>query len=495
VNATRACNLQATVSPATRQGNELSIAINPRNPQNILVTAKDYTPDYAGQCTWDGIYATVDGGRTWKDQNVPGSPWKRLQDPSEPLTPVSTFYCATDPVVAFGPDGTAYWAVQPYQCDPLSGSKTGEGVIPANPVSQATGASNGGGLNDWLWTCSSYYVLTSTDGGLTWPVDRIQQVAFGPRLEHDKGWISVAPDNTALLCWDHAPPSGTVLAVAGAQPPDIPNAPPVDNAIVCSQSKDQGKTWSAMTDMNQGWAGAYTWIDHDADNVAYDASVDGTNVIVSRSKDGVAWEKPSVVGPYKDPPPNADAYGFPGLKNSKFRVFTVPSLAVDRSRGPYGGSVYVTWMTYNTTKDEADVVLSASHDGGKTWSAPALVHDDDPARQTDHFMPAVSVGPDGTVDVSWYDRRVDPQNHLIDVFSTYSVDGGRTFARNLRVTDASFDEQYSHHQNGAVFLGDYRQGASSAGASTIAWVDTRNHKADVYVATIERPGANPPPGP
>ncbi|MCA1812648.1 MAG: hypothetical protein LC624_01700, partial [Halobacteriales archaeon] len=134
---------------------------------------------------------------------------------------------------------------------------------------------------------------------------------------------------------------------------------------------------------------------------------------------------------------------------------------------------------------------TASHDGGATWSAPMKVHDDGVSgRVTDHFMPAVSVGPDGTVDVSWYDRRVDPQNHLFDVFYTYSTDGGTTFAPNLRVTENSNDEQWSHHQNGAIFLGDYRDSDSGPGFAALAWVDTRNHKADVYVALVERPGAN-----
>jgi Neuraminidase (sialidase) len=106
-------------------------------------------------------------------------------------------------------------------------------------------------------------------------------------------------------------------------------------------------------------------------------------------------------------------------------------------------------------------------------------------------MPAISVGPDGIVDASWYDRRDDPANHLLGVYYSYSADGGATWAKNLRVSDVSFDEKYSHHQNGMVFLGDYREGASARGRTSFVWVDTRDQKADVRLATVLRGAATP----
>lgn len=465
------CNQQATVQPATRQANELSIAVNPTNALNLIAAGKDYTPNEAGECVWAGIYATHDGGQTWRNGNVPGSNWKRLTDPTAPIDPqLSRFWCATDPVVAFGPDGTAYWSVMPYQCDALSGSKTGRGVLPD------------GGLNDWFWTCSSMYVLVSEDGGATWPI--VREVAFGPRLEHDKQWLSVAPDGRVLLCWDRDPSYQLLSLVDVGSNPAQQLAP--GGVMTCSISSDRGRTWAPETDANPDWTGYFPWVDWDSRGTAWMASLDGEHVQVSWSQDGLTWSVPVPVGSYLDPPPGGE-YGWPVLRGSDFRIFALPSLAVDRSGGPHDGSIYVTWFDHSG--GQGDILLTYSRDG-QTWSTPQRVHDDDPALQADQFMPAVAVGPDGTVDITWLDRRDDPANHLYTLYHTYSVDGGQTFATNRRVGEHLSDEQFSHHQNGMVFLGDYLDLDASHGRAHAIWVDTRNGKADAFVATIERPSAN-----
>ncbi len=467
------CNIQATVEPEARQANELTIAVNPTNPLNIIASGKDYTPSEAVDCVRDGIYVTHDGGKTWQNSNVPGSPWRLLDDPAafEPDAELTKYWCVTDPVLAFGPDGTAYWSIMPYQCDAASGSKTGDGVLPQ------------GGFNDWFWTCSSMYVLVSDDGGATWPI--VREVAFGPRLEHDKQWMSVAPDGTVLLCWDRDPSYQITSALE--QVSSQLNAP---GYMVCATSHDKGRSWSDVTDVNPegSWDGFLPWVDWDSNNHAWMAAIDSEgNVIVSHSADGLAWDEPIVVGSYTNPPPSG-AFGWPALNGSAFRTFALPSLGVDRSGGPYDGTLYVTWMDHSGT--DAEVLMTVSHDAGATWTEPTRVHDDAPESGFDQFMPAVNVGPDGTADVVWYDRRDDPNNHLFDLYYTYSTDGGQTWAENLRVSESSSDEQYSHHQNGMIFMGDYIDIDSTHGHAYPVWVDTRNGKADAFIAIIERPGAN-----
>lgn len=473
------CNYQATVDPITRQANELSIAVNPKNPLNIVASGKDYTPNEAGDCVRDGIYVTFDGGSTWENSNVPGSPWRLAGSQPDAFSPdadLSKYWCVTDPVVAFAPDGTLYWTVMPYQCDAATGSKTGEGIHPD------------GGFNDWFWSCSSMYVLVSDDGGATFPI--IREVAFGPRLEHDKQWISVAPDGTVLLCWDRDPSYQATAFAPGGNPATQLTQP---GYMVCSTSIDQGRSWSDVTDVNPPadpvtgaagtWDGFLPWIDWDARNHAWMVFVDAAgNVGISHSPDGLDWDEPTIIGNYTNPPANG-AYGWPALSGSIFRTFALPALAVDRSGGSNDGNMVATWMDH---AGSAGVVLFSTFDGVQ-WTEAMPVN----ATVNDQFMPAVSAGPDGTFDMVWYDRRDDADNHLFDLYYAYSVDGGLTWSDALRVSEQSSDEQYSHHQNGMVFMGDYIDIDSDRGHAYPVWVDTRNSKADAFVAIIERPGANP----
>lgn len=465
-NGTERCNIESTRSPPTREANELSIAVNPTDPDNVVISGKDYTPEAAGDCTWDGIYVTHDGGETWSNGNIPGSPWKNSRNPSEAnVTPFSKYWCATDPVLAFGPEGTLYWTVMPYQCDPASGSKLGRGVLPM------------GGLNDWAFTCSSMYVLASHDGGRSW--DTISRVATGPLLMHDKQWIAAAPDGeTVLLCWDW-----NVAYVAARD-------------MVCSVSHDQAESWSPYERVAADWEtwddeALLPWIEFGPDGRAYMVFTTGITdergrIGVTWSDDGLDWHEPAEVASYRNPPERG-AYGWPALDGSDFRIFAVPSLAVDRSEGPHGGNLYLAWMDYIPETDEADVLLSTSTDGGGTWSEPLRVNDDDEGNGKDQFMPSVDVGPDGVVDLSWYDRRDDPDNHVFHLYYAYSADGGESVSENLRVTDVPSQEKHSRHQNGMIFLGDYRDTASSEGAAHLTWVDTRHEKADAFYAEVDRP--------
>ena len=107
---------------------------------------------------------------------------------------------------------------------------------------------------------------------------------------------------------------------------------------------------------------------------------------------------------------------------------------------------------YNVTVDgfknpaaNTDIFLSYSDDGGRSWSQPTQVNDDD--SQTDgytgsnddpglgqvdgrsQYMPEIAVDPTtGTVVLSWRDARDDAANARVATYLTTSIDGGNTFS-------------------------------------------------------------------
>ena len=113
-------------------------------------------------------------------------------------------------------------------------------------------------------------------------------------------------------------------------------------------------------------------------------------------------------------------------------------LAVDTTGGPFNGNLYVVYASDPAgVPDNSDVFFIRSTNAGGMWSAPVQIGGGGGA--TDQFEPFVAVGGLGTVSIAWYDRRNDAANNtLIDVFRTFSRDGGATIDPIVRVTDVSF---------------------------------------------------------
>jgi len=448
--ASKGCNHEMTPQ---NLGNEVTIAVNPTNPLNVVGGAKDYTQPAAGQCVWDGIYTTVDGGLTWKNQQLPGSNWNRLAGKTnEPTTALSKHWCATDPVVAFGPHGEAYYAAMGYQCDPVSASPTGAGTVPQ------------GGLNDWAFNCVQMYVLKSTDGGLTWPtVTALDPPGSFPATFHDRPWLAVDPESgTVYIGWITALDENWFYH----SPDGITWTGPI---IVSKQSTPAGDV--------PGGGGQGTMIAPGPDGMVVTTwnCGDNTQVVISHDH-GQTWDLP-ISAPTKC----NDKALYPG---GRPRVPDAAFPAVDYSDGPYKGRIYIASRT--DAFGHADIGFLRSRDGGKTWDALQKLNDDTDA-QAGQFFAAIGVNPNGVIDVVWYDQRNDPAHHSFDLYYTYSLDGGDTWAPNSRVTEVMTAPEYSHHQNGMVFIGDYIDIDSSVDYAHPVWLDTRNGVSDVYTAWIERP--------
>jgi hypothetical protein len=169
------------------------------------------------------------------------------------------------------------------------------------------------------------------------------------------------------------------------------------------------------------------------------------------------------------------------MGDNEYRTPRIPSMAVDQSDGNTSGNIYIVWN--DDRNENADILLVRSEDGGNTWSQPLQVNDDAENSTADQFFPFVDVSPLGDVHVVFYDKREDPDNYLIDVYYAHSTDGVE-FDPNWKITSNASDPQYSYHQSGSVFIGDYIGVDSNENYAYAVWADTRKEEADAFTAII-----------
>ena len=75
--------------------------------------------------------------------------------------------------------------------------------------------------------------------------------------------------------------------------------------------------------------------------------------------------------------------------------------------------------------------------------------------------------------MGWYDNRNDPFNAKVEYFVGKSTDGGKTFPKQMAVSDTAFNPCVGFP--GCGFFGDYTQLVSGPDAVVhAAWTDTRD---------------------
>lgn len=160
------------------------------------------------------------------------------------------------------------------------------------------------------------------------------------------------------------------------------------------------------------------------------------------------------------------------------RTRPYPMIAADNSFGPYRGRLYLVYATNEPAGNgnKPDIFLHYSTDQGATWS-PRVRVNDDPNPQANHqFFPAIWTDKEtGRLYIKWYDSRRVPTSDSMDVYATYTDDGGATFAPNQRISNKTFVTKIASSGNPPAYQGDYDAITSYRFGAMAVWTDFRNN--------------------
>lgn len=430
------------------QQNETGIAVNPRNPNQLVAVANDFS---CGTSTIRYHYST-DGGLTWRTNCLPFPGGYPYNDPF-------------DPTVAYDSRGNCYVAF-------------------GNTRNGASGDDYQNGV----------YVCKSTDGGITFQtavpvVENLQNVKAG-------SGGSQPFEDKYFICCDASPtsPNRDNVYVTWSH-----GAPAAGFVIVCSHSTDGGKTWSGMSNISRGGSPQGSVPACGPNGEVYCAwgnnSMSTTSqIMISRSEDGgTTWTAPKQVAQVQSVGTLNTSNGRLELTDKQnMRIATFPVLSVDVTNGPRKGTVYLAWQGNNNVP-EAHIFMATSNDKGQNWSSARII--DQANAGLDVYMPGMACDPvTGDLTIDYYDSRNSSDNTGYDLYASQSRDGGATFSE-YRITSVT-TKVYTLGQgsSGGSYYGDYQGLTAYGGTAWPCWWDCRtgsNYNAcHIYTAVI-RSSAKP----
>ena len=451
VSGSPTVNAVVNVTRDTTAQNETPLAVNPRNPQNLITGSNDW--NYNDGC---GVNASFNGGKTWTktlpNGFLPGVT-RYTNDPDVAGTGDGDF--GGDPAAAFGPDGTAYFACFDY---------------------------NG--------TSTTLLLSRSTDGGATWQAggvaDPLSLVSAFNGQGISKGSNGQFPDHEAMSVGA----DGTIY-VTWAQFHGFGGNSP----IWISTSRDGGHVFSRPVKVSSGNvrsdqdARIVTNTDGSVAYVTFDNAIQGgkgTSMFVSKSTDhGQTWSTPFQFAIFTNPVCLFPPYCF-NITGGKFRgpgSYPVPAY------NPADNRLYVAYSDIDADGLAKVFITSALATDLTKWSPRSVVAE---VPSGDRFAAELGIAPNGRIDVAFYDRSYTG-NAQVDLTYATSSDFARSW-RSVRVTNSGFDPSTWGVPSGSTvrpFIGDYNGIVSMATTAGMTWTGpgTKNYGAlptnlEIYFASV-----------
>jgi len=160
-----------------------------------------------------------------------------------------------------------------------------------------------------------------------------------------------------------------------------------------------------------------TWLRCGANGPNHDCGDTVVPILLSKSTDGGnTWSAPAIVSHARLSPTFGCAWGYGCLPNTSAAVTNIPVTVIVGS----GAAAQVYVVFYNWTGTQMQVEVASSRDGGNTFGSPVRVST---SNFGDQFLPWISATEDGTLGVSWLDRRKDPTNLKYQPFFATSKNG------------------------------------------------------------------------
>ncbi|MAX82024.1 MAG: glycosyl hydrolase [Crocinitomicaceae bacterium] len=391
----------------------------PEEP-SIAISRKDTSIVVAG-ANIKKVYASQNGGRSWEKQQLE-----------------SQYGVWGDPCVVAAPNGRFYFF---HLSDPTGKNWASDEILDRIVCQQ----SNKKGTK---WSKGSYAGLNGAK-------------------DQDKEWAVIDPN------------TGTIY-VTWTQFDKYDSKKPEDKSnILFSKSTNKGRSWSTPVRINEfsgdcldddktvegavpavGPNGElYVAWSYD-EKIYFDYSLDG----------GETWQEKDIVISVQ---PGGWNQNIPGIN----RTNGMPVTICDLSEGLNKGTVYVNWTDQRKGTNNTDVWVAKSTDGGKSWSQPIRVNDDE--TETHQFLTWMTVDQTtGNLYAVFYDRRayVDAQT---DVYLATSTDGGETWV-NEKISAQPFKPVSS------VFFGDYNNIDAYQGMVRPVWTEYRDGKLSIWTAIIQK---------
>ena len=368
----------ATGPMLVKDHSESDIRVDPTNPKHLIGSVKWFV-SAEGYNHLTGFFESFDGGKTWSTGHIPG--YEGWTD-------------NTDPVGAFDGFGNYYEFTLPYEfyynADGTQDFKIGTPLEP-NPAQPAEvlaisvrphGATS---ATDWITTHAGHPDFVATYDSVGNEPDKpwltIDDTPASPHYNRIYAmWVDFH-HNTAVPYVSFADARADGTHTDWSAPQALPQPPhtPQGATYLLPHVTPDGTIYTTVTnfDPKQGFCCASVFVDK---------STDG----------GQTWSVVSTAVSNVTPPPAI--YPNTTVRDGIENTFAVGNQLDAQGQYP----LYVSYEDFSAGVN--NVMLTASYDGGATWTSPIQVNDN--ASPADEFQPNLTVAPDGTVSVNFYDRRL-----------------------------------------------------------------------------------------